>query len=305
MTDLSRRVLLITAAGGLAAAAGCGPGARPVPTSTGQPAVSPGSEPRTPTPSATAASPRPSVTPRPRPRSSPASDVQIAARATVPVLCWHQLRNWTSSDDSYARTLLICPPATFRAQLDALAEGGWTTIGPDQYLAHLTAGATLPAKPVLLSFDDSQGSQITEGLPQLQARKMTATFFAMTVVLDKPGWFSRRDLRRLDDAGMTVAAHTWDHHRVDQYTGRDWSLQLKKPRELLEKILGKPVDHFAYPYGAWNAAALPHVEAAGYRSAYQLADKTPSTSAPRYTLRRELVASTWSGRQLVRQLQSP
>src|SRR5205823_1052354 len=71
----------------------------------------------------------------------PATAAQITARATVPVLCWHQLRNWTSTDGSYARNLLICPPAIFRAQLDALADGGWTTIGPDQYLAHLTSGA--------------------------------------------------------------------------------------------------------------------------------------------------------------------
>jgi peptidoglycan/xylan/chitin deacetylase (PgdA/CDA1 family) len=219
------------------------------------------------------------------------------------VLCWHQLRNWESTDGSYARNLLICPPAKFRAQLDALADNGWTAIGPDQYLAHLTSGAALPDKPVLLTFDDSQRSQITEGLPQLQARKMTATFFAMTVVLDKPGWFSRRDLKRLSDAGMTVGAHTWDHHRVDQYTGRDWAVQLTQPRELLQKIIGKPVEHFAYPYGAWDAAALPHVKAAGYKSAYQLTDRTPSTSAPLYTLRRHLVASTWSGRQLLHHLE--
>src|SRR4029079_6914486 len=105
--------------------------------------------------------------------------------------------------------------AKFRAQLDALADGGWTTIGPDQYLAHPTTGAALAHKPVMLTFDDSQATQITEALPQLQARRMTATFFAMTVVLDKPGWFTRRDLKRLHDPGMTVAAHTWEHPRVD------------------------------------------------------------------------------------------
>ncbi|MCW2811986.1 MAG: icaB, partial [Friedmanniella sp.] len=224
--------------------------------------------------------------------------------ATVPVLCWHQLRDWTSADGEYARTLLICPPQRFRAQLDALGEDGWNTISADHYLDHLTTGATLPPKPILLSFDDSQGSQITEGLPQLRARKMTATFFAMTVVLGKRGWFTQRDLKRLDDAGMTVAAHTWDHHRVDQYRGQDWSRQLRQPRELLEKIIGKPVQHFAYPYGAWNRAALPHVAAAGYQTAFQLADRKPDAKRPLLTLRRDLVTSTWSGHQLLAHLRS-
>ncbi len=70
----------------------------------------------------------------------------IAARATVPVLCWHQLRDWQPSDTGYARRLLICPPAAFRDQLDALVRAGFNTISPDSYLAHLTTGAPLPAE---------------------------------------------------------------------------------------------------------------------------------------------------------------
>ncbi|HET9650089.1 MAG TPA: polysaccharide deacetylase family protein, partial [Microlunatus sp.] len=220
---LTRRTLLFAAAGGLAAAAACS--TTPATRSTTAPTNPPSSPAAGTTSTAQSATPAPSshqtTSPRPAAGSTPrpATPAQITARATVPVLCWHQLRNWTPTDGSYARNLLICPPATFRAQLDALVDAGWTTIGPDQYLAHLTTGAALPDKPVMLTFDDSQATQISEGLPQLHARQMTATFFAMTVVLDKPGWFTRRDLKRLDHAGMTVAAHTWDHHRVDQYTG--------------------------------------------------------------------------------------
>ncbi len=153
---------------------------------------------------------------------------------------------------------------------------------------------------MLLSFDDGQGSQMTHALPQLIAHRMTATFFVMTVVLDKRGWLSRRDLQLLSSEGMTIGAHTYDHHRVDRYTSGDWAVQLTRPREVLEKIIGRPVEHFAYPYGAWNPAAVAHVEAAGYRSAYQLADRTPDPAAPHYTLRRSLVSSSWTGAQLIK-----
>ncbi len=227
----------------------------------------------------------------------------IAARATVPVLCWHQLRDWQPGDAGYARRLLICPPHRFRDQLDALASAGYTTITPDQYREHLLTGRELPARPVLLSFDDSQGSQITEGLPQLRRRSMTATFFAMTVVLDKPGWMSRDDLRRLDHAGMTVAAHTWDHHRADQYGPGDYRVQFDQPRELLEAVLRKPVHHFAYPYGAWARSDFEPLRAAGYRTAFQLSDLAMDPHAPLSTLRRLLVNSTWSGAELLAQLQ--
>ena len=217
----------------------------------------------------------------------------------MPALCWHQLRDWRPSDGAFARNELICPPRLFRAQLDALKHDGWTTISPDQYLAHLTTGATLPPKPVILTFDDSQASQITEGLPHLVARGMTATFFLMTVVFGNQGWMTTRDVKHLADAGMTVAAHTWDHHRVDRYSGSDWKIQLDQPKALLEKLIGRPVEHFAYPYGLWNRGDFPHLAAAGYRTAFQLRQFPMDPTQPLYSLRRIIVVSTWTGLELL------
>lgn len=302
--NLDRRTLL-TGSLGVAAAlvAGCGSG-RPDRTAAPAASPSPTSEPSasTPTPSA---SPSPEPTPTPADSPAPADPATMATRATVPVLCYHQLRDWLPSDGAYARRLLICPPATFRAQLDALAQDGWTTISPDQYVEHLATGAALPDKPVMLTFDDSQATQVSEGLPQLSQRGMTAAFFVMTVVLGKPNWMSLDDLRRLADAGMTVGAHTYDHHRVDRYADGDWQLQLVAPRELLQEVVGRPVDHFAYPFGAWAPSGFEHLRAAGYTTAFQLSDDALDPTAPLLTLRRMLVDSTWTGEDLLRQVRGP
>lgn len=288
--QLSRRGLL--AGAGLLLASGCasGPATRPSPVAASGP--SPTAPPRQPTPSESG--PPPATT-----APEPVSAATVAARATVPVLCYHQLRVWRPTDGAYSRRFLICPPAQFRVHLDALQGAGFTTISPDVYLDHLTTGAALPTKPVLLSFDDAQGSQSDVAAPELVRRGLTGTFFIMTVVLDKPNWLSTADVQRFAAAGMTIAAHTWDHHRVDRYTEQDWPKQLQQPRELLERLVNAPVDHFAYPYGAWNAAALPHVQAAGYRSAYQLSDKPLDRDDPLRTLRRVLIDSTWTGPQLL------
>jgi peptidoglycan/xylan/chitin deacetylase (PgdA/CDA1 family) len=229
----------------------------------------------------------------------PATPAQIITRATVPALCWHQLRDWRPSDGAFARNELICPPRSFRAQLDALNHDGWTTISPDQYLTHLTTGATLPPKPVILTFDDSQASQISEGLPHLLARGMTATFFLMTVVFGNQGWMTTRDVKHLAEEGMTVAAHTWDHHRVDRYSGSDWKIQLDQPKALLEKLIGRAVEHFAYPYGLWNRGDFPHLAAAGYRTAFKLRQFPMDRMQPLYSLRRIIVVSTWTGPELL------
>lgn len=285
----SRRAVLLGAAGAaVLAAAGCGTSA--------------------PAPAAPASPPPPSGPP---PTTAPAVDLaapaaQVVPRtADVPVLCWHQLRDWRPDDSASARATLICPPAAFRAQLDALHAGGYTPISPDEHLAHLTTGAPLPPKPVLLTFDDSQGSQITTGVPELARRSMTATFFVMTVPLGKPNWMSRDDVRRLHDAGHTVAAHTYDHHRADRYTGTDWETQLVKPRATLEAIVGAPVRHFAYPYGDWNAGDFAHLDQAGYVTGYQLGEKPVDPTRPLLTLRRILVGSSWDGPALTSAMTRP
>jgi peptidoglycan/xylan/chitin deacetylase (PgdA/CDA1 family) len=243
-----------------------------------------------------------------RPRSHPAtsskptSSREIIKRATVPVLCYHQLRNWRTSDSQYNRRNLICPPKYFRAHLDALAEDDWTTISPAYYLRHLTTGAALPRKPVILSFDDGSAGQAHEGLVQLAKRGMTGAFFVMTVVLGKPRWMSIRDVRRLAEAGMTIGSHTWDHRAVSDLSGAAWKVELESSRETLRKASGQSVEHFAYPYGVVSAEAYPHLKKAGYKTAFQLEAKQLSPAAPLYTLRRSIAISTWSGAKLIQHL---
>jgi peptidoglycan/xylan/chitin deacetylase (PgdA/CDA1 family) len=222
----------------------------------------------------------------------------------VPVLCYHQVREQTAADSAGARPL-ICPPGMLEGHLRALTEAGMQPVTSTQLVDHLELGTALPDKPVMLSFDDASGGQYTNALPILQRLGMPATFFVMTVVLDRPNWLSRDDVRALDAAGMTIASHTWDHHPFTKYGDRDWPTQLEKPRAQLEQIVGHDVDLFAYPYGLWNTAALPHVQAAGYRAAFQLTGQPPNPQRPLLTIERVLVPSSWDNHTLLTRLRPP
>ena len=227
----------------------------------------------------------------------------MMARDTVSVLCYHQIRDIASNDGPGARPL-ICPPALLESHLRALIGAGMQPVTGPQLVDYVQFGTPLPARPVLLSFDDASGGQFTNALPILQRLSMPATFFIMTVVLDKPNWLSRDQVRLLDQAGMTIGAHTWDHHPVTQYSGADWTTQLQQPKTELEHIVGHQVDLFAYPYGSWNTQALPRVQAAGYRAAFQLSGKPLDPQLPLFTLRRQLVPSSWDEQDLLAQLQA-
>ncbi len=137
------------------------------------------------------------------------------------------------------------PPATFTAQLDALAGNGYQSINPDELTNHLVRGAPLPPKPVLLSFDDSELDGFTVAAPAMAQRGFVGTYFIMTVVLGKKHYMSAD---QLEAARHTIGAHTWDHHRVDRYSGKDWRIQLDEPGREIAEIVGHPIRSFAYPY---------------------------------------------------------
>jgi peptidoglycan/xylan/chitin deacetylase (PgdA/CDA1 family) len=211
----------------------------------------------------------------------------LAARADVPVLCYHQIRAPTAADDARTRPYIVAP-AVFARQMRALADAGYRTITGDQLVRHVARGAPLPPRPVLLTFDDASAGQFANALPVLRRHGFVATFFVMTVVLDKPGWLTRAEVRALDRAGMTIGAHTFDHHPVQEYDGEDWHAQLDAPRDELAALVGHPVRLFAYPYGTWSAEAFGRLAQAGFAGAFQLSGPL-DPQHPLWTLRRVIV----------------
>lgn len=83
--------------------------------------------------------------PGPDPSTIPAAKAgdaaAIYARPQVPILCYHQIRDWTARDSKSAKDYIV-PIAAFKAQIKMLADSGYHAIQPDQLYAYLTTGAT-------------------------------------------------------------------------------------------------------------------------------------------------------------------
>ena len=169
--------------------------------------------------------PAPSV---PAEKTIPPASV-ILARKQVPILCYHQIRDWKPTDSKTSKTYIV-PPAAFAAQMRMLADSGYHSITPDQLYAYLTSGARLPSKPIILSFDDTDLDQYTVAYPEMKKYGFKGLFFIMTVSLGRPHYMSREQVRNLSDEGNIIGSHTWDHHNVKKYEGNDWIVQLDKPR---------------------------------------------------------------------------
>lgn len=219
--------------------------------------------------------------------SKPVNAAAVMARKQVPILCYHQIRDWRPTDSKTARDYII-PVQAFKDQMKMLADSGYHTISPDQLYNYLTTGAALPSKPIMLTFDDTDGPQYTIAKPEMEKYGFRGMFFIMTVSLDRPHYMSRQEVKALSDAGHYIGSHTWDHHNVKLYKGNDWVTQIEKPTKTLEAITGKPIRYFAYPFGLWSHEVIAPLKERGFIAAFQLGTKRDEQE-PLYTIRRIIV----------------
>ncbi|TAE35265.1 MAG: polysaccharide deacetylase family protein [Sphingobacteriales bacterium] len=223
----------------------------------------------------------------------------ILARKQVPILCYHQIRNWTASDSKSAKDY-ITPIETFKQHIKMLADSGYHSIQPDELYNYLAYGDALPTKPIMITFDDTDLDQYTTGATTLKKYGYKGVYFIMTVSIGKRGKYKYMDktqIKELSDAGNTIGSHTYDHQNVKKYQGDDWVKQIEKPTKTLETITGKKIDHFAYPFGLWNPQAIPELKKRGFKDAYILSTKRDPTD-PLFTIRRIIASGYWSAKTL-------
>jgi len=224
----------------------------------------------------------------------------ILARKQVPILCYHQVRNWKPTDGKVGKDYIV-EIQNFKDQVKMLADSGYHSILPDQLYAYLNTGAPLPSKPIMFTFDDTDMDQFTIAAPTLKKYGFKAVYFIMTVSIGRKGKFvdymTKEQIKQLSDDGNIIGSHTYDHKNFKKYQGKDWEEQLDKPTKKLEEITGKKMTEFAYPFGLWNAEGFPELKKRGFRMAFSLADKRDQ-NYPLYTIRRIIASGYWSPKTL-------
>lgn len=224
----------------------------------------------------------------------------ILARPQVPILCYHQVRNWKTTDGKVGKDYIV-ERENFAAQIKMLADSGYQTILPDQLYAYLNEGTPLPKKPIMLTFDDTVLDQYTVVNPLLKKYGFKAAYFVMTVSIGKKAkyaeYMTAEQIKTLSDEGNTIGSHTYDHKNFKKYTDKDWEEQLDNPTKRLEEITGKKIEYFAYPFGLWNKEGFPELKKRGFKIAFALADKRDEND-PLMCVRRIIASGYWSPKTL-------
>jgi peptidoglycan/xylan/chitin deacetylase (PgdA/CDA1 family) len=233
--------------------------------------------------------------------SSMATVAEILAKKQVPVLCFHHIRELKPGQRAIEGSYSVTP-MQLAELMKALKDNNYQTILPDQLYNYLVHGGTLPPKPVMLTFDDTDEEQFSIGDAYMKKYGFKGVFFVMTVSINRPRYMTTEQLKLLSEEVNAVESHTWDHQMVTKYHGEDWEKQFVQPKKKIEGITGKSADYFAYPFGLWNRAAFPELKKAGYKMAFSLSTKRDSTE-PLYTIRRMIVPGTWSTKGVLNAMQ--
>ena len=151
---------------------------------------------------------------------------------------------------------------TFGRHLDAIASAGCRGCSVSE--AVFEGGSEAPR--VAISFDDGTLDHYENALPELVARRMSATFFVITTRVGQPGYATWDQLREMRKAGMEIGSHTRTHPFLSELDAAGLERELRGAREEIDAALGQETVALALPGGdAPRRALRPLVGSAGYR----------------------------------------
>ncbi len=148
---------------------------------------------------------------------------------SVPILTYHGI---DENDTRYSVT-----PDAFNMQMAALAAAGFHTITSRQFVGFLRGTATLPEKPILLTFDDSVKSVWINADPILELYGFHGVVFTITgrVGAHQPYYMTWKEVERMAESGRwDFESHTkFGHSRVRVGAGVDVAAFLTNKEWLL------------------------------------------------------------------------
>lgn len=204
----------------------------------------------------------------------------------VPILEYHVLGR-PKTEVPYPD--LYVPRAGFRKQMDWLDEQGYEAVTLEQVEEAWYHGGTLPAKPVVISFDDGYRPQYTFALPTLRKHGWPGVLNLKAEGSD----LYESNVEAMLAAGWELAAHTIHHSDLTTLEGEALEEEVAGSRKILQREYGVPVKNFCYPSGRFDATVVAAVEAAGYVGATTEIPGWADKNHP-YELARIEVLGSWT-----------
>jgi GT2 family glycosyltransferase/peptidoglycan/xylan/chitin deacetylase (PgdA/CDA1 family) len=211
----------------------------------------------------------------------------------LPVLMYHHVGpRRTGSNPA-----LTVSPTAFTRQMTWLARNSYTPIRVADWIGWSSEGRQLPAKPVLITFDDGYADLSEYAVPVLRKFGFPALVFVVTSLIGKTnewdqraGWSSvqlmnTEQMREAASDGIEFGAHSRTHLDLTQVLAEKLRTEVTGSAEDLAGRLGAAPLAFAYPFGAYNEQVRDEVSRV-YSVAFTVREGFNSLASDPHQLRR-------------------
>ena len=184
----------------------------------------------------------------------------------VPILMYHAV-----NDPPAGAPLpeLYVAKADFAGQMRWLKTKGYTAVTLQQVYDLWTKGVALPARPVVLTFDDGYRSIWAFARPILARMRWPGLLYLQVDMLENTsqGGISPAQVRALLAAGWELESHTVTHPDLTTLDDAQLTAELVDSRREIRRRFGRPARFFCYPAGRYDARVIDAVRQAGYLTA--------------------------------------
>lgn len=211
----------------------------------------------------------------------------------VPILMYHYVSEPPPDSDIY-RTDLSVTPEMFRRQMAFLSENGYTPVDLYTLSLAIVNQATLPEKPVILTFDDGYLDMYDHVFPVLQEYGFTGTFFIISDYIDqeREGYMTWDMVTEMARAGHRIESHSKTHPDLSQKSRDGLIYEILGAQETIAAHTGARPRYFCYPGGTYNGETIAVLKELDYWGAVTTQNGTWHGFDDRFEWRRVRIRNT-------------
>ncbi len=175
----------------------------------------------------------------------------------IPILMYHYIRIVEDTSDQLGINLSVTPEK-FAQQLDSIKSKGYATITFEDIVK-----GEIPAKPIILTFDDGYKDFYTNAYPELKKHNMTAVSY---IIGNKNNtqYMNEKEILEISQNNIELGSHTLSHPDLAKTSSQTAIKEITESKERIENIIGKKIVSFCYPAGKYNDETISIVKSAGY-----------------------------------------
>lgn len=189
--------------------------------------------------------------------------------ARIPILLYHDIESpdFPNEKSNSATLDTVVDVGRFEEQMHFLAGKGYQSLSLRELFEYRVDNIPIPPNRIIITFDDGHYSNYHLAFPILQKYGFTGVFFVIADRVDHTHHLTRDQLIEMVEQGMEIGSHGLTHSYLPLLERAEVERELTKSRHILEDIIHRKVDYFAYPGGHYSKMILDAMIGAGYKGA--------------------------------------